>query len=100
MFDNFPTFNWLNRNENLGFHIPKHLAFKHGSTILEKIGLGHAGIKPLGNNITSFKHIRRHYICEGHDKRIYSKSLCDDDLEKQEEYVFCDREDYLGKISS
>jgi len=64
-----------------GFHIPKHLAFKHGSTILEKIGLGHAGIKPLG-----------------HDKRIYSKSLCDDDLEKQEEYVFCDREDYLDTI--
>ena len=32
-----------------GFHIPKHIAFKSGSTILEKIGWDHEGLKPLGN---------------------------------------------------
>ena len=33
----------------------------------------------------------------GHDKRLYTKTLNDEDMEKQEEYVLCDRDDYLGK---
>ena len=34
---------------------------------------------------------------KGHDKRLYTKTLNDEDMEKQEEYVLCDRDDYLGK---
>ena len=33
----------------------------------------------------------------GHDKRIYMKTLNEDDIRKQEEYIYCDREDYLGE---
>jgi len=64
-----------------GFHVPKHIAFKHGSTIIEKIGWDHEGLKPLG-----------------HDKRLYTKLLNDEDIEKQEEYIECDRDDYLDTI--
>ena len=63
-----------------GFHVPKHIAFKSGSIILEKIGWNHDGLKPMG-----------------HDKRLYTKLLNDEDLEKQEDYTDCDREEYLGK---
>ena len=62
-----------------GFHIPKQLAFKHGTAILDKLGWQHPGLKPLG-----------------HDKRLYTKLLNEEDLEKQEEYWDCDREEYLG----
>ena len=31
-----------------GFHIPQPLAFKSGSVILEKLGWGIDGLKPLG----------------------------------------------------
>ena len=31
-----------------GFHIPKHIAFKSGAAILEKLGWDHEGLKPLG----------------------------------------------------
>ena len=64
-----------------GFHIPKQVAFKHKNTILEKIGWDHPGLKNLG-----------------HDKRIYTKALNDEDIEKQEEYEDCDREEYLGEL--
>jgi len=64
-----------------GFHIPKQLAFKSGAIILEKLGLGADSIKPLG-----------------HDKRLYTKTLNDEDSEKQNEYVQCDRDDYLDTI--
>jgi len=64
-----------------GFHVPKHIAFKSGSTILEKIGWNHDGLKPMG-----------------HDKRLYTKLLNYEDLEKQEDYTDCDREEYLESI--
>ena len=37
------------------------------------------------------------YFSLGHDKRLYTKLLNDEDIEKQEDYVECDRDDYLGK---
>ena len=64
-----------------GFHIPKQVAFKHQAVILEKIGWDHPGLKPLG-----------------HEKRLYTKALNGEDIEKQEEYEDCDREEYLGEI--
>jgi len=64
-----------------GFHIPKQVAFKHQGTILEKVGWDHPGLKPLG-----------------HEKRLYTKALNAEDVEKQEEYKDCDREEYLDSI--
>ena len=64
-----------------GFHIPKQVAFKHQAAILEKIGWDHPGLKPLG-----------------HEKRLYTKALNGEDIEKQEEYEDCDREEYLGEF--
>ena len=63
-----------------GFHIPKQLAFKHQGTILDKVGWDHPGLKPLG-----------------HEKRLYTKALNAEDVEKQEDYKDCDREEYLGE---
>jgi len=64
-----------------GFHIPKQVAFKHQVAILEKLGWNHPGLKPLG-----------------HDKRLYTKALNSEDLEKQEMYTDCDRDEYLESI--
>ena len=81
-----------------GFHIPKQLAFKSGAIILEKLGLGADSIKPLGEILTTnYFCILMHFSTEGHDKRLYTKTLNEEDFEKQEEYVLCDRDDYLGK---
>ena len=83
-----------------GFHIPKQLAFKSGAIILEKLGLGADSIKPLGKilmKIVSFPMKCFFQSIKGHDKRLYTKTLNDEDMEKQEEYVLCDRDDYLGK---
>ena len=35
-------------------------------------------------------------ILLGHDKRLYTKLLNEEDVEKQESYLDCDREEYLG----
>ena len=35
-------------------------------------------------------------IYQGHDKRLYTKLLNEEDVEKQEDYADCDREEYLG----
>jgi len=65
-----------------GFHIPKQVAFKHQSAILDKLGWDHPGLKPMG-----------------HEKRLYTKVLNAEDVEKQEEYEDCeDREEYLDSI--
>ena len=37
---------------------------------------------------------------KGHDKRLYTKLLNEEDVEKQEDYSDCDREEYLGKNNS
>ena len=66
-----------------GFHIPKQVAFKHQAAILEKIGWDHPGLKPLG-----------------HEKRLYTKALNGEDIEKQEEYEDCDRQEYLGEFKT
>jgi len=64
-----------------GFHIPKQIAFKHGAAILDKLAWQHPALKPLG-----------------HDKRLYTKLLNEEDVEKQESYLDCDREEYLDSI--
>ena len=84
-----------------GFHIPKQIAFKHGQVILDKLGWQHPGLKPLGEEIelrwTSTVLCRQWwFIYQGHDKRLYTKLLNEEDVEKQEDYSDCDREEYLG----
>ena len=86
-----------------GFHIPKQIAFKHGAAILDKLAWQHPALKPLGQEIHQLEISFIYLIIFvpfddflGHDKRLYTKLLNEEDVEKQESYLDCDREEYLG----
>lgn len=63
----------------VGFHVPQQVATKHQQRILSHTSC--SNMKPLG-----------------HDKRMYSKDLTDEDLRKMEDYNNTGREEYIENI--
>jgi len=65
----------------VGFHIPQNLAGKHQSSILGKLGWNQQRSHPIG-----------------YDRRLYCKSILEEDTAKQEDFSDLCREQYLDSI--